>query len=102
MRARFSAYSLHLGRYIVATTHPQSPHFESDPIRWEIQLQQFSTQTAFAGLKLLEEHEGPVQAVVSFRATLSQDGRDISFSERSLFVHDEGGWLYHSAVPEAS
>ncbi len=96
MRSRFSAYSLALCDYIISTTHPSGPHFENDVVRWHLQLQQFSSKTRFEGLELIDEEEGPIQALVAFRATLSQDGHDTSFSERSLFVLHEGRWLYHS------
>lgn len=96
MRARFSAYSLALCNYIISTTHPKGPHFQDDRVRWHLQLQDFASQTLFEGLELLEEKEGPLQAQVAFRATLSQQGCDASFSERSLFVLHENRWLYHS------
>lgn len=96
MRSRFSAYALELFDYIISTTHPDGPHFEDDVVRWHLQLKDFSSQTLFEGLELLEAKEGPLQAQVAFRAHLSQQGRDASFSELSLFVRHEGRWLYHS------
>jgi SEC-C motif-containing protein len=96
MRARFSAYSLALCNYIISTTHPNGPHFQDDLVRWHLQLQDFASQTRFEGLELLEETKGSLQAQVAFRATLSQQGRDASFSELSLFVRHEDRWLYHS------
>jgi len=96
MRSRFSAYALELCDYIISTTHPSGPHFENDVVRWQLQLQQFTSKTHFEGLEVIDEEEGPIQALVAFRATLSQDGHDASFSERSLFVLHEGRWLYHS------
>ena len=96
MRSRFSAYALELCDYIMSTTHPSGPHFENDVLRWHQQLQQFASHTQFEGLELIDEEQGSVQALVAFRATLSQDGRDTSFSERSLFVLHDGRWLYHS------
>ena len=99
MRSRFSAYALELYDYIISTTHPGGPQFESDRLRWHMQLQKFSSQTVFEGLQIRTEEKGPIQAFVSFHASLKQHGRDASFSERSLFVLHKGRWLYHSGEP---
>ena len=96
MRSRYAAYSLALADYIIATTHPAGPHYQDDTLRWRLQLARFSKETKFDGLEVTPGDQGPIQSLVSFRATLQQGSRDASFAERSLFVLHEGRWLYHS------
>jgi SEC-C motif-containing protein len=94
MRSRFAAYAVGEAEYIVATTDPDGPQFQQDRERWLEDLRGFCASTSFDGLEVFAA-EG---TWVSFRATLSQDARDVSFSERSTFRRVEGRWLYHSGV----
>lgn len=98
MRSRYSAYALNLGNYIIATTHPENPHYQTDLSAWKKTLQQFSKQTLFDKLTILEFIDGESEAFVTFRATMRQNRRDASFTEKSRFLKVHGRWLYHSGV----
>lgn len=98
MRSRYSAYARGLASYIIKTTHPLNSLFkqkEQDRIAGIIQ---FCQETSFDGLEILEHIDGQNESYVTFRATLSQNGKDISFTEKSLFKKENGLWLYVAAV----
>jgi SEC-C motif-containing protein len=97
MRSRYTAYALNNLDYIMATTHPDSPHFRSTRDSWRRELESFSLTTRFAGLTILSVEPD----IVTFRATLFElaaPNRDISFTERSLFRQVAGRWLYVDAI----
>ena len=94
MRSRYSAYARGLASYIIKTTHPFNSLFkqkEQDRIAGIIQ---FCQETSFDGLEILEFTDGVEEAYVTFRAILRQNGKDISFTEKSLFKKEKGLWLY--------
>ena len=97
MRSRYAAYARGLVDYIIATTAP-GPQVQADPEAWRRSIAQFCRQTRFEGLRIVEHVHGEEEAFVTFEATLTQAGRDASFSERSRFVRVEGRWAYHSGV----
>lgn len=92
MRSRYSAYALGLADYIQRTTHETSPHKN----REKNEILTFCQETRFDFLKIIEEIENGEEAFVTFRASLTQNGRDVSFTEKSLFYRVKGQWLYHS------
>lgn len=92
MRSRYAAYAAGDADYILTTTDPTGPHFQTNRDAWRAEVQSFCAQTRFEGLDVLDSGDD----WVSFRATLTQDGRDASFSERSTFRCVDGRWLYHS------
>ena len=54
----------------------------------------FSKNTRFERLEILDFIEGEVESFVTFKATLFQDNTDISFIEKSRFLKVEDKWLY--------
>lgn len=96
MRSRYSAYALGKSDYIMRTTHTESPHRQQDLEAWRASLDAFSRQTRFVGLTILATGEN----TVTFHATLSQDGRDASFTEHSVFRLEAGQWRYIAAQDE--
>ena len=98
MRSRYAAYALTLPDYLIATTHPDSPHWETDQATWRRGLQQFSRETKFVGLTILQATETGDTATVTFSAALTQNGRDASIFEQSLFERVNGRWLYVKAM----
>lgn len=88
MRSRYSGYALKKVDYIVETTHPKfsikSPH----------EIEHFSSETSFDGLDIIDAQGDDV----TFRAHLSRNGKDISFTEKSHFEKVDGKWKYHSGV----
>jgi SEC-C motif-containing protein len=98
MRSRYSAYAANNPEYIMRTTHPESPHFMNNRGKWKGEILQFSQQTQFQNLEILEFINGEREAYVTFLAKLSQAGIDTSFVEKSRFERAGGRWLYCSGV----
>lgn len=96
MRSRYAAYALNLPAYIMHTTHPLSPHFSKDAPLWLRHISDFSLHTQFNGLDILDFKESGNKAIVVFTAHLMQGGKDVSFTEKSIFEKVDGKWLYHS------
>lgn len=98
MRSRFSAYALEKPDYIISTTHPESPLYRKDKVKWREEILEFCKNTEFLGLKILEFSDGPESSTVRFKALLTYNGRDASFEENSVFLKSQshGRWLYRS------
>jgi len=92
MRSRYSAFALGLVDYIMATTHPNNPDYTDDKECWRESILDFSQNTQFLGLKILEFMDGEEEAFVTFEAQL--DGGILK--EKSRFLKVEGKWLYES------
>ncbi len=88
MRSRFAAYALGKVGYIIKTERLEMPSQRDD-------LRRFCDQTDFVGLQILAETE----STVTFHAILLQNGRDASFTERSLFEKQRERWLYIGTLP---
>lgn len=101
MRSRYSAYALGLADYIIDTTHPANPTFRRDTVKWTQDVLDRSRNTHFEDLTILEFIDGQEIAYVTFRAHLSQNKRDTSFTERSRFLKENGKWLYESGIIDA-
>lgn len=95
MRSRYSAYALNLPAYIIKTTHPDGTHYQPDHAKWRREIEQFCKNTRFERLQILAAHED----IVTFRATLYANNRDVSFTETSLFRRHNGQWKYYSGTP---
>lgn len=99
MRSRYAAYAAGEVEYILATTDPDGPQFRADRPAWVADVQSFCDTTEFLGLDVLAASQDGDRGVVTFRARLSQGGRDASFAERSTFVRSDGRWLYSEGAP---
>lgn len=98
MRSRYSAYALHLFRYLMDTTHPKNIHFVEDRDSWRIQILEFVEGTEFLGVDIINWTEEADEGTVTFRARLMRGAEDISFREKSYFVREEGQWFYRDAL----
>lgn len=96
MRSRYAAYALCLPEYIIRTTHPTNQEFESNTKEWEKKISQFCLTTKFLRLEILHFEEKKLSATVTFTAYLTQNKKDVSFTEKSYFEKVEGKWLYRS------
>ena len=96
MRSRYCAYALGLIDYVMDTTHPEHPQFDTDRVRWKADLQAFAKHTRFDRLKVLDCKDGEKIATVKFTAFLRQGDNDASFTEDSTFEKIDGKWLYKS------
>ncbi len=93
MRSRYSAYALNNVDYIVRTTHPRNPAL-SHLSAWKQEILNFSLNTDFLDLEILDSKEQKDHATVVFIAHLEQNGRDATFTERSYFSKVDGRWFY--------
>ncbi len=96
MRSRYSAYALCLPKYIIDTTHPASPQFCDDETEWAQKISAFSSHTEFRNLEILGSQENGTLATVTFVAHITQNKKDVSFTERSYFEKTRGKWLYRN------
>jgi SEC-C motif-containing protein len=94
MRSRYAAYALNLGRYIIDTTDSTHPDHSRPAREWITDIRSFSDKTLFKDLEILEKDLGKDIATVTFRAHLLQDGKDVSFTERSRFRKAGKRWVY--------
>ena len=94
MKSRFSAFAVLIADYIIFTTHENNSDYISDLKSWNQDIMNFSKNTRFERLEILEFIDGEVESFVTFKATLFQDKNDISFIEKSRFLKTEGIWKY--------
>jgi SEC-C motif-containing protein len=98
MRSRYAAYVLVKINYILKTEHSDSSPQPKNNILRRKEIKQFCQQTKFIGLQILGQASlSENQATVNFRAILSQNGRDASYTECSLFEKRNGRWFYQKA-----
>ena len=102
MRSRYAAYALNLPDYIIQTTHPKNPQFNSNTQAWRQSLVEFAQTFTFQKLEILDSCEDGLYATVTFKAYLMQQGRDASFAEKSEFIKRHGVWLYKDGKVEGS
>lgn len=88
MRSRYTAYALGNADYIIETTH------SSETLSDYAEILAFSQMTSFDSLKIIEFIDGEKEAYVTFHAGLTQQGEDVSFTERSRFVKENNKWIY--------
>ncbi len=81
MRSRYCAYALGLVDYILETSLP--PPLKKD-------IESFCKETVFKGLEILEATEN----TVTFRVSISQEGKDFSYVEKSYFKKVGDQWKY--------
>lgn len=81
MRSRYCAFALGLVNYLIETetTHQDRSAIEA-----------FCREVDFLGLEIIEA----VDDWVVFRAILSKEGQDCSFTEKSYFQKIDGKWKY--------
>lgn len=94
MRSRYSAFATKNADYIIETTHKDNPDFTVDINSWRADVLAFCEYTVFEKLDVLEFIEGEFESFVTFKATLKQDKKDVSFTEKSRFLKENGKWFY--------
>ena len=101
MRARYAAYAQSKVRFLIETTHPDSPQWQADKTVWRKELLHFCRRTHFVGLEIRNagiSTSDASTATVTFHAILIQAGKDASFIEKSLFQRQNNKWLYVKAL----
>ena len=94
MKSRFSAFTFLRSDYIIKTTHQQNCDFSLDTFSWRDDIEKFSKNTNFEKLEILDFIDGEIESFVTFKATLFQNKKDISFIEKSRFLKESNIWLY--------
>ena len=102
MRSRYTAYVTGNIKYIMKTTHPDGEHHREDKEAWRKEIEVFCQEFTFHGLEVRETEVQENQGWVTFHATITRGDNDVSFTERSLFLREDGHWLYHSATQTVS
>jgi SEC-C motif-containing protein len=101
MRSRYAAYAKGLVDYIIDTTDPEGPRWREEREAWRSEIEVFCVHTRFDGLAILD---APPPAgdhgTVTFRATLSRNGQDVSFAEKSTFRRFDRRWYYVDGSPQ--
>lgn len=101
MRARYAAYALGNGRFILQTTRAEPASSAQENANQRRAIKAFCQSTQFLGLHILaDEPLAENQATVTFHATLRQNGQDASFTEQSLFERHQGRWFYVRALAQ--
>lgn len=93
MRSRWSAFALGKGEYLydtLAADHPDRQMPRSIAAR---ELSRAKDRQRFLKLTIVEV---PSPEEVTFHARIFEKGRDVSFTERSQFVKENGAWKYAS------
>jgi SEC-C motif-containing protein len=94
MKSRFSAFAVSNSDYIIFTTHENNPDFTTEIKSWSKDILNFSNNTEFKKLEILEFIDDEIESFVTFKATLIQGKENISFIEKSRFLKVEGIWKY--------
>ena len=98
MRSRYTAYALGEADYIIATTDPEGPMWETDHDAWRASIAEFSRGCDFLGVEVLDASIDGDTGTVLFDARLTRRREDVSFEEHSTFVRREGRWLYQGRI----
>ncbi|WP_198305969.1 YchJ family protein [Arcobacter vandammei] len=94
MQSRYCAFALNLSEYIIKTTHKENQDYTNDILNWKQDIENFSINTEFRNLEILDFQEDSFESFVTFKATLFQGNQDISFIEKSRFLKENEIWLY--------
>lgn len=92
MRSRFAAFSLGDAEYLWRTLHPDHEDRAGGQVTVVAAIKAAARSLRFMRLTILEATGDQV----TFRAAVFEKGQDRSFTERSTFARDEGGWRYLS------
>ena len=94
MKSRYSAYAVSNSNYIINTTHQNNPDYTTNTTSWSEDIELFCKHTKFEKLEILDFIDDENESFVTFKATLIQDKKDVSFIEKSRFLKVDGKWFY--------
>lgn len=94
MKSRYTAFFICNPEYIIFTTHEENPDFTSNIDLWKKSIIEFSVNTKFEKLEILDFIDDQKESFVTFKVTLFQNNEDISFIEKSRFLKVDDIWLY--------
>ncbi len=99
MRSRYTAFTMSLGEYIVATgTRSGKPNEAAELTRW-------TRSVGWLGLTVLGAERGQpgdTEGHVHFVARLVEGGQLVSLEERSRFLFEQGRWRYVEGTAQTS
>ena len=88
MKSRYCAYAIEKSEYIILTTHQNNRDFNTDTKVWNNDILDFSRNTKFEKLEILEFIDGQTESFVTFKANITQNKQDVSFIEKRIFVKE--------------
>ena len=94
MKSRYCAYAIEKSEYIILTTHQNNRDFNTDTKVWNNDILDFSRNTKFEKLEILDFIDGQTESFVTFKANITQNKQDVSFIEKSRFIKENGKWQY--------
>lgn len=94
MKSRYCAYAVGKSEYIIFTTHQKNNDFNTNTKAWNKDILDFSQNTIFEKLEIIEFIDGLTESFVTFKANITQNKQDVSFIEKSRFVKENERWLY--------
>ena len=94
MKSRYCAYAIEKSEYIILTTHQNNRDLNTDTKAWNNDILDFSRNTKFEKLEILEFIDGQTESFVTFKANITQNKQDVSFIEKSRFIKENGKWQY--------
>jgi SEC-C motif-containing protein len=100
MRSRYSAFARGLGGYLVRTLASDHPDRAQDEATLSLALSRAKDTQRFLGLTILDSRIEGEHGEVAFHARIFERGLDRSFTERSRFRKEAGGWRYAGGVTE--
>lgn len=103
VRSRYTAYATGNVDYIISSTHPENPCYESDEKLWRKNLgPKPYGEYIFEGVEIIEDDEHGASNSILFRANLrhKETSEREDFKERSFFARldPDGPFLYKNGV----
>jgi SEC-C motif-containing protein len=96
MRSRYAAFALKEVDYLLRTLHADHPDRDRPAVDVLRELRDACRTNRYMALRILDTQEADPLGVarVVFSAKVFRRGHDLSFVERSEFLHDGEGWRY--------
>lgn len=94
MRSRYAAFAAGEIEYLMKTLHPDHPEKSLPEDVLRSSLRGACRDHRYTGLKITDVTTEGDRGSAQFVAKVFQRGKDISFSERSIFVRIDGAWRY--------
>ena len=96
MAARYAAFVLGHAAFLHRTLHPQHDDHAAGVLGVELALRAQVKSVRYQALRILDSRDPDESgaAEVLFHVSVRAAGRDVSFVERSYFLHDGEGWRY--------
>lgn len=104
MAARYAAFALGDAAFLHRTLHPQHDDHAAGVAGIAKTLRAQAKSVRYQGLRILDSRapDATGAAQVLFHASVRAAGRDVSFVERSYFLHDGAGWRYLAGETRAA